>query len=71
MYDERKLRAKIAYCMLTNADVAVYLGISRASFYRKLTGKTEFRRSEISKLMELLQLDRDEMLEIFFAIAVT
>nr|DAP88527.1 MAG TPA: Regulatory protein [Caudoviricetes sp.]DAX98433.1 MAG TPA: Regulatory protein [Caudoviricetes sp.]DAY29787.1 MAG TPA: Regulatory protein [Caudoviricetes sp.] len=33
------------------------LGISEATYYRKTSGKSEFSRAEIERIMDLLELD--------------
>lgn len=41
--------------------------MSPRSLYRKLDGETEFTRSEIKALKDVLNLSQDETDEIFFA----
>ncbi len=47
------------------ADMCDMLGISRSAFYRKCTGKSEFTRGEIQKIVDYLDLDSP--VAIFFA----
>ena len=47
-------------------DLYVMLNISRSSLYRKLTGKTEFTRSEVEQLSKKLNLSKEKIYEIFF-----
>lgn len=47
-------------------DLYVMLNISRSSLYRKLTGKTEFTRSEVEQLSKKLKLSKEKIYEIFF-----
>ena len=43
------------------------VGISKTTFYRKLSGITEFSRSEIEQIIRSLELNENEIIEIFFA----
>lgn len=47
-------------------EIAEELEISKSSFYRKLKGKSEFTRQEISKIIGLLNLNTDTAMKIFF-----
>lgn len=47
--------------------IAQKLGISRATLYNKIYGRTEFLQSEISLLKDLLNLTAEEGELIFFA----
>lgn len=47
--------------------IAEMLGISRYAFSMKCTNKVEFKASEIEILCELLNIDIDDRLNIFFA----
>ena len=40
--------------------------ITKQTFYNKLNGKTEFTRTEIKALIEILQLTNDRIIAIFF-----
>ena len=46
--------------------VASELSLTRVGLYKKLRGDTEFKASEIAKLVELLKLSSKETREIFF-----
>lgn len=47
------------------------LEMSKSAFYRKCNGKSEFTREEISKIAKILHLTGKDILEIFFAFAVS
>lgn len=64
MVDTNKLRGKIAEKGLSQRDVAQALGISDATFYRKMKEK-KFDSSEISKMINVLEIENP--IEIFFA----
>lgn len=48
------------------SDVAKELGLSKSGFYRKLSGKTEFTRTEIDTLIKYLGLSVEMAMDIFF-----
>ena len=62
-----ELRAEIARQKKTYRAIAAALGISEQAFYNKLEGKTEFKESEIRKLIEFLELSAEQVNHIFLA----
>lgn len=66
MFDKNKFRAKIIENGLTTEKVAEKLNINVATLYRKMNGTSDFTRSEIQKLKEILNLDVKTASEIFF-----
>lgn len=40
--------------------------MSKSAFHRKMNGKSEFDRKEILAIAKVLNLSREEMMEIFF-----
>lgn len=57
--------------VIKNAGMKKYaladkIGISRAAFYSKLAGTTEFSNSEIQALKVNLNLSSDDLMRIFF-----
>lgn len=62
-------KALLEYKMKLNgkniSDMCKVLGISRSAYYRKCKGTSEFTQSEISKIVQYLNLDSP--VEIFFA----
>lgn len=63
--DRAELRAEIAKNGMTNRSIAKALGISEQALYNKLGGSTEFKESEIKKLIQLLGLSAQRVNEIF------
>lgn len=66
-------KALLKYTMEKN-NVSVeqlcgFIGISKAAFYRKINGKSEFTRTEIMGICECLNLDSP--VDIFFASKVS
>lgn len=62
------LQEKIANSGYKLKAIANYLGISREGLYKKLNGESEFKASEIAKLIELLNLTVKEQKEYFFKV---
>ncbi len=66
MYNHKKLRGKIKEVAGTEINFAKMMGISQTSLSSKLNNKTDFSRSEIIKMQELLKITEEEFKEIFF-----
>ena len=62
-----ELRAAIARKNVQKGDLAKALGISRNSLVNKLKGTTEFKESEIQKLIAVLGLTAKEVNHIFLS----
>ena len=60
------LRQKLLEKHVRVKDLKVVLGISNSSLQRKLSGKTEFSRCEVKKIIDYLELQNDEAMFIFF-----
>lgn len=60
------LRAEIARCGMTNAELIMRMGISKKCFYSRLKGATTFKQDEIQKIAEILNLNKDQIMSIFF-----
>ncbi len=67
MFNERLFRAKVVYNGYTLSEVAKKIDINESTLHRKLKDGGTFTRSEISKLIDALNLTSDELTEIFFA----
>lgn len=52
---------------ITLNDLAAAIGITRQGLNKKITNRSEFRVSEVSKLTELLGLSEQQKQAIFFA----
>ena len=50
---------------ISPASMALHLGIGRSTFWKKCNGISEFRQSEIAKIIEILDLK--DPASIFFA----
>ena len=61
-----ELRAEMFRRGVKASDAAGRLGISPSTLYRKMRGKSEFFQSEIIGLSEMLELDNDRIMAVFF-----
>lgn len=64
--DAKKLNEYINQCGIKKTRIAKELGITPVSFSQKITGKVEFKLSEVYRLYKFLDLPLDLMIEIFF-----
>lgn len=60
------LKSQIALKGKTFKEIAIKLKISKSALYRKVYGKSEFTRAEISILISFLEIDVEQAMEIFF-----
>lgn len=65
-YDYSELRGRIVTIFGTNGDFGKAMGMSSATISYKLTNKSDFTQSEISKAVDLLKLDKADIGKIFF-----
>lgn len=62
-----KLKGKIVERQMTQEGVAHDIGIDRSSFYRKMKkGGETFTVADIHSMVDTLQLDTNEIMDIFF-----
>lgn len=66
MINTLKLKAAIAESGMNQEQIAKMLGVSLCTFNYKLNGVSEFKVSEIKKLAELLKMENETMVKIFF-----
>jgi len=66
MIDTEKLKGAVVAAGLTQAEIADKIGLSPTAFNNKVTNKTEFKASEIAKIVSLLNLSEHEISCIFF-----
>ena len=64
MLNVLELKSKIVLAGMTNSQVAKLLGITPASFYKKLRCENEFSRAQIQVLVKAL--DIQDIANIFF-----
>lgn len=60
------LNAEIARCGLSIPKLADKIGIGKKTMYSRMRGETSFNQAEISKISNVLKLDDDKILSIFF-----
>lgn len=61
------LKTRVRASGLKMQSVAEKLGISRASLWKKMSGRVEFKVSEIAEISKVLNLTSDERDYIFFS----
>ena len=67
MFNEAKLRGKIAEARCTVSSLAHKLNINASTLFRKINGASDFTRQEIIDIAAILNLSDDDVLDIFFA----
>ena len=66
MLDTYELEKVIRQNGFTKKQIAEYLNLSEQRFLNKMQGKSEFKHSEISKLIKKLSISTDKVTAIFF-----
>ena len=66
MFNKDKFRGKVFEKGKTLSKVAAFLGINPATLTRKMSGDSDFTRSEIQQISCFLNLSDEEMGTIFF-----
>jgi hypothetical protein len=65
-YNYNKLRGRIVEKFRTQVEFAREMGISERTMSLKMTNKMPFKQLEISKAIELLEIDEGEVQSYFF-----
>lgn len=65
-----ELRAEFARQGISNRAIAAELNISEQAFYNKMSGASEFKESEIKKLIQILGLTAADVDRIFLSESV-
>ncbi len=66
MINENKLRGRIVEKGYTLSSFSQEMGWSRTSLRNKLNGIWDFRCGEVSRICELLDIPKDDILLFFF-----
>lgn len=69
MFNKKAFQLAVVSADMTYEDVAKAIGINSSTLYRKTTGQSEFTRSEIQKICEVLQIESP--MDIFFTTELT
>lgn len=69
-YDYTLLKALMREKNLTQLEISEALKISESTFSLKINSKSEFKQSEIEKIVELLDIPPEKIGEYFFTHAV-
>lgn len=64
MFNKKAFQLAVVSADMTYEDVAKAIGINVSTLYRKAHGKSEFTRSEIQKICDVLKIDSP--MDIFF-----
>lgn len=67
MFNRNLFRAKVVAMGMTLEEVARQMGINPSTLDRKMSGNSDFTRSEIQSLRKMLTMTADECDSIFFA----
>ncbi len=67
MFNRNLFRAKVVAMGMTLEEVARRMGINPSTLDRKMSGNSDFTRSEIQSLRKMLTMTADECDSIFFA----
>ena len=67
MTDSALLASKISESGFTYSEVAKELGLTRQGLWKKIHNRSEFKQSEIEKVVRLLCLDAEVSSKIFFS----
>ena len=65
MFKKNEFKAEVVRKGLTLAEVARELGFDPASLSRKINGNSGFYRGEIERIINLLNLSGEDVLQIF------
>lgn len=66
MVDANLLKYYVMESGKSLTDVAAAIGVTPATLYRKMSGKSDFYRKEMQDIASYLGLDRDTIDRIFF-----
>lgn len=62
-----KLKGKMVECGISQERMAEHLGINRSTLCRKMSGGgLGFTIGDVNKIIDILELTRDEVMSIFF-----
>ena len=61
-----ELKCEIIRHGFTMGTFAKEAGMSKKSLYYKMSGKSSFKQEEIQRISEILKLDGDKIISIFF-----
>lgn len=69
MFNKKAFQIAVVAADMTYEDVAKAIGVNPSTLYRKASGQSEFTRSEIQKICEVLRIDSP--MDIFFTSELT
>ncbi|MBR6794386.1 MAG: helix-turn-helix transcriptional regulator [Clostridia bacterium] len=66
MFNRKKFMERIKALKMNVGDVAAKVGMDESTLYRKIKGVSDFSRSEVSMISEVLNLNSQQMCDVFF-----
>ena len=66
IYRRIELKVECVRKNITLEKLASQIGIDNSTLYRKIKGQSDFSRNELQMIREILSLDNDKFLSIFF-----
>lgn len=66
MYDYRKLLGRVVEVCGTQYNFAKAMNLSERTISLKMSGKVDFKQSEIDKACEILCIEKDDITDYFF-----
>lgn len=60
------LRSVIARKRMNVAEIAMQMGVDKATLYRRIADSGSFTIGEVEKIKQILNLSHDEAISIFF-----
>ena len=64
MFDEKRFKAQLALCGMSQKQLAEAININESTFYRKIQRGGDFTRAEINRIINILNIEHPE--DIFF-----
>ena len=65
--DIKKLKAEMVLHDKSVDDICAAAGFGRSAWFRKVGGESQFTQNEISAISDLLEFDKDKIVDVFFA----
>ena len=65
MVNKKILKSKLALKGISANQLINYIGLSHSSYWYKINGRIKFNMSEISGIKKILELNNEEILDIF------
>ena len=67
MFDKSKFCHAVERKGITLKTISEKINVNPSTLYRKMNGFSDFTRSEVQAISDILELDAQEIIDIFFA----